>query len=108
MEKLFESNPENKIMETSHRLKKEKVCIQNQSNHIKMKRHTLSVKARPSRPSGKSTVNSFLSALTTTLEIETILSNGYIQIIVMRMRMRGNWVLRTLIIGTSKPTCLNC
>lgn len=28
---------------------------------------TLSVKARPSRPSGKSTVNSFLSALTSTL-----------------------------------------
>ena len=29
---------------------------------------TLSVKARPSRPSGKRTVNSFLSVLTTTLQ----------------------------------------
>lgn len=31
---------------------------------------TFSVKARPSRPSGKSTVISFLSSLTTTLEMD--------------------------------------
>lgn len=31
---------------------------------------TLSVKALPSRPSGKSTVKSFLSSLTTTLEMD--------------------------------------
>jgi hypothetical protein len=33
--------------------------------------NTLRVNARPSRPSGKSTVNNFLSSLTTTLQMRS-------------------------------------
>jgi hypothetical protein len=35
---------------------------------------TLRVNARPSRPSGKRTVNNFLSSLTTTLQIRSVLN----------------------------------
>jgi len=39
---------------------------------------TLSVNARPSRPSGKRTVNNFLSSLTTTLQIRSALSTVFL------------------------------
>ena len=38
---------------------------------------TLRVNARPSRPSGKRTVNNFLSSLTTTLQIRSALSTVF-------------------------------
>jgi hypothetical protein len=39
---------------------------------------TLRVNARPSRPSGKSTVNNFLSSLTTTLQMRSALSTVFL------------------------------